>query len=75
MAFYPSYGTEFQFRYEFSGSFILYEGFAQPTAKVTDLAWVIKKYGNDGTNVTQITMADASYAFDKAWSNRAEYSY
>ena len=70
-----AFDLRYQYRYEFSGSFILYEGIGMPTVKEGNAGWVIKKYVNDGTNVTKITFADGSLAFDKTWSNRSTYGY
>jgi len=76
---YPAAGQptdlQFQYRYEYSGSFIQYEGVAPASAGETDNQWVIKKYSNDGTNVTKVVFADDSIAFNKAWNDRANYSY
>jgi len=66
---------EYQHEYEYSGSFILYEGVAWPGAAQSDLKWLIKKYSNDGTNITGIRVANGTSVFDKSWTKRTEYSY
>ena len=72
---YPSYAQDLQYRYEFSGNFIQYEGIAPASAKESDAQWIIKKYYNDGTNITKIVFANRGAAFDKVWNNRTGYSY
>lgn len=65
-----------QARYEYSGSAIVYAGFAPPGASESDALWVVKKYSYDGSdNLVKITFAGGSKAFDKTWSDRAGYSY
>ena len=66
---------EYQHEYEYSGSFILYEGIGWPGAAQTDLKWAIKKYSNDGTNITGIRFANGTTGYDKSWTKRTEYVY
>ena len=66
---------EYQYEYEYSGSFILYEGIGWPGAAKSDVKWSIKRYTNDGTNITASRFANGTTGYDKSWTRRAEYSY
>lgn len=79
MPHFPSGNMEFdiqyQRRYEYSGSFILYEGIAPIHVEEIDKEWIIKKYTNDGTNITKTSFANRSNNFTLQWSERASYFY
>ena len=69
----------FEYRAEFSGGNILYEGWAIPTNSATDesaLAWqIIKHTHNSDNNLTKSSWANYSDAFDKSWTSRGTYKY
>ena len=70
-----AFDLRYQYRYEFSGGFILYEGVGMPSANKSGTGWVIRKHTNNGSQITSVSFADQSTAFDKVWNNRADYSY
>ena len=69
----------FEYRAEFSGNNILYEGWAFPTSFATDesaLIWQIIKHTHDADgNLTKSSWANYNDAFDKSWILRANYLY
>ena len=77
---YPSPGEptdlKYQYRYTYDDSnFVVYEGVAPANANEEDEVWIVKKYTNDGTNVSKIVFADGSSSFNKSWRDRESYSY
>ena len=53
---------------------VTYVGKSAPGAGETEALWLIMKI-NETTNPAKISFASGSDAFDKQWSNRANYVY
>ena len=69
----------FEYRAEYSGGYILYEGWAYPNGQATNegsLIWEIIKHTHDGDgNLTKSSWANYDDAFNKSWTLRASYTY
>lgn len=52
-----------------------YIGMAAPGAADADSVWMIKKLIYSGTNVISVLWASGNNAQNKAWTQRASYSY
>lgn len=69
------------FRGEYSGTNLIYKGFARQGASESALVWQIAKCAYDGSNnLTSITWPQdsnghASNDFQFSWTNRASYTY
>lgn len=70
-----------EFRGEYSGSDLIYKGFAKPGADEGALAWQIAKLAYDGShNVLSIkwpinTQGAVSSDYEFSWTDRATYTY
>jgi len=53
---------------------VLYIGLALPGTGTDVAGWSIKRYGVTG-NITTLDWAVSNSNFDKAWDDRASYSY
>lgn len=63
-------------RLAYSGSNVLYHGYAQPGTAEDEASWMIVTYIYDSSsNMTESNFADGSIAFDKIWKERASYEY
>ena len=69
----------FEYRAEYVGGNITYEGWAEPTSFVTNesaLVWQIIKHSYDASNnLTKSSWANYSDEFNKSWTARGDYSY
>lgn len=68
------------FRGEYSGTNLIYAGFARPGASENSAVWQIFKMAYDGSgNVLSITWPQsssiASSEFEFVWADRATYTY
>jgi hypothetical protein len=52
-----------------------YVGYAAPGSGETESKWMIAKFTYSGTSVIAKTWAEGTNFQDKAWNNRATYSY
>lgn len=77
----PESFSDEAFRGEYSGTNLIYKGFARPGAAEADLVWQIAKLAYDGSNnLTSITWpqnanAHASNDYEFSWTSRATYTY
>lgn len=76
-----SYTGDMTFRGEYTGTNLIYKGFARPGALEGSLVWQICKLAYDGSNnVTSIkwpqgSNSAASSEFVFSWTDRASYTY
>lgn len=69
------------FRGEYSGTNLIYKGFARPGSAEASLVWQIAKMAYDGSNnLTSITWpqdinAHANNDYQFSWTDRATYTY
>jgi len=69
------------FRGQYTGTNLIYAGFARPGAAEGDLVWQIRKMTYDGSNnLTKVewpvlTSGSASSDFEFSWTDRASYVY
>jgi len=77
----PDSYEEQSFRGEYSGTNLIYKGFARPGAATSAAVWQIAKQTYDGSNnLTAIqwpqdSNAHASNDYQFVWDNRATYTY
>lgn len=77
----PDSYQDLAFQGEYSGTNLIYKGFARPGAGTSDAVWQISKLAYDGSNnLTSITWpqdanAHASNDYQFVWANRATYTY
>lgn len=77
----PGSFDDMSFRGDFTGTNMIYKGFARPGAAEGDLVWQVAKMTYDGSNnLTSIKWpqdanghANTEYAF--SWTSRASYTY
>jgi len=53
---------------------ITYVGYCRPGTTALTEGWIVKRIRVDG-NTTEIMYADGSRQYNKAWSERANYTY
>lgn len=75
-----SYIGDMKFRAEYSGSNLIYKGFARPGIATSTAKWQIAKLTYSGSNITQIdwpqdASGHASSEFNFVWDDRATYTY
>ena len=76
-----SYTGDMEFRGEYTGTNLIYKGFARPGADEGDLVWQIAKLAYDGDdNLLSIKWPQAtnnfsSSEFNFSWTDRATYTY
>ena len=76
-----SYVGDMSFRGQYTGTNLIYKGYARPGAAEGDLVWQIAFITYDGSNnVTSVTWPQgtnnaASSEFDFSWTDRASYTY
>lgn len=68
-------GIPYTQKFEYSGTNVIYIGWADPGALTSSSVWRIQKLTYSGDNVTDIQFADGSVYFDKVWDSRATYTY
>lgn len=61
--------------YDYSGTLIIYEGYALPGTSSSSSYWLIKKNLYSGSNNIGSQYASGTRKFDKIWDNRASYTY
>lgn len=62
--------------FEYSGSNPVYIGYALPGTASGESKWLIFKHTFDGNgNMTSKYAADGEFIFNKAWDDRASYTY
>jgi hypothetical protein len=75
-----SYVGDMKFRGEYSGSNLIYKGYAKPGADESDEVWQIAEITYSGSNITEINwpqnaLGKASSNFEFSWTDRATYTY
>jgi hypothetical protein len=63
------------FRGEYSGSNLIYAGFAEAGTLDSDDTWSICLLTYSGSNLTSITHPNGNKNFNFVWDDRAGYSY
>lgn len=77
----PGSFDDMSFRGEYSGTNLIYKGFARPGAAEGDLVWQIAKMSYDGSNNLltikwpQNSSNHASNDYQFSWTDRATYTY
>jgi hypothetical protein len=70
---------EKSFRGDYSGSNLIYAGFAIQGSSESDRVWQIKKLTYSGANLVSVTWPEyngkASTDYNFAWADRASYTY
>lgn len=76
----PSFG-DMTFRGDYTGTNLIYKGFARPGSAEGSLVWQIAKLAYDGSNNLlsikwpQNTLNKASSEYIFSWTSRASYTY
>lgn len=68
------------FQGEYSGTNLIYRGFAKPGTATSATGWQIAKLTYSGANITSITwpqnsLSKASSLYEFVWDSRAGYTY
>ena len=78
-AIQESYVADMKFRGEYTGSNLIYKGYATPGTATSAGDWQIAKITYSGSNITQIDWPEEnsipSSEFKFIWDNRATYTY